>query len=475
MIAGDNIARERGSKNALLSVILISYVMIVLDISIVITGLPEIQAELGFSTTGLSWVQNAYTLTFGGLLLLGARAGDLWGRKRVFTIGLAIFSVASLCIGLAPTATIMIIARAIQGVGAAILAPSTLALLSTSFAEGRERTRAVNLYAAAAGVGSSLGLVVGGLFAGLLSWRVGFFMNVPIGIALIVAARRYIVESRRQPGKLDLPGAIGSTTGMAALVFGLVRAAALGWGDAMALAALASGLVILALFVSHERRAAQPIMPLRLFASRERAAAYAARVLFLGGMVGFWFFTTQTLQRMLGFSPQAAGLAFLPTTIPNFFMALTVPALTARFGNTRVLMAGLLISATGLAWLSQATAEGGYIAGIALPMILIGIGQGGTLGPLTAAGIAGVPPQDAGAASGLVNAAHQLGGSLGLGILVTVFAAAAATGDVSGGTQHQIGAALEVASAMLALALILVALLIPPKPLPHYNAKRLRG
>jgi MFS family permease len=191
--------------------------------------------------------------------------------------------------------------------------------------------------------------------------------------------------------------------------------------------------------------------------------------------VGFWFFTTQTLQRVLGFSPQAAGLAFLPTTIPNFVMALTVPALTARCGNTRVLLAGLFISATGLAWLSQATAGGGYFAGIALPMILIGIGQGGTLGPLTAAGIAGVPPQDAGAASGLVNAAHQLGGSLGLGILVTVFAAAAPTGDVSGGTQHQIGVALEVASAMLALALILILLLIPLKPLPHYNAKRARG
>jgi EmrB/QacA subfamily drug resistance transporter len=445
-----------GHKTAVLAIVLVSYLMIVLDISIVITGLPRIRDGLGFSPTDLSWVQNAYTLSFGGLLMLGARAGDLFGRRRMFIVGLALFTASSLAIGLAQAPWQLLAARAIQGVGAAILAPSTLALLSTNFAEGAERTRAMAYYAAVAGVGATMGLVLGGLFAGWLSWRVGFFINVPVGAGLVFAARRYLAESERRTGGLDLMGALMSTLGMTALVYGIVRSASAGWTDAWTLGSVGAGVVMLGLFILNEARAPQPILPLRLFADRQRSAAYATRLLFLGGMVGFWFFTTQFLQNVLGYSPVLAGLAFVPTTLPNFAAAMMTPRLTRRFGNGRVLAGGLAISVVGMAWLSQVSAGADYLTGLALPMVLIGVGQGGTLGPLTIAGVAGVAPRDAGAASGLVNVAHQLGGSLGLGILVVIFAAAG-SGGVESPTllAHGIAAAFTGAAVMLTLALLI--------------------
>lgn len=450
-----------GDKRAILAIVLISYLLIVLDISIVITGLAEMQQELGFSATSLSWVQNAYTLAFGGFLLLGARAGDLFGRRRMFILGLGIFTVASVGIGLAQSAAWLIIVHGLQGIGSAILAPSTLALLSTNFAEGPERTRAVGYYGAIAGVGASLGLVLGGVFAGLLSWRVGFFMNVPLGLALMAAAWRYIDESEQRPGVLDMTGALTSTLGMAALVYGLVRSAESGWSDIFTLSAIGVGSLLLAVFVFHEARASNPIMPLRLFADRERAGAYAVRMLFLGAMVSFWFFTTQLLQSVLGFPPEKAGFAFLATTLPNFAAAMAVPRLTARFSSGWILAAGLSIALTGMALLSRFNTDSSYVLGVILPMVLIGIGQGGTLAPLTVSGIVRVVPNDAGAASGLVNGAHQLGGSLGLAILVVVFAAAGLSdpGDKDG-LAHQLASAFTGSSIMLALALVLAVVLI---------------
>src|SRR4051812_29066999 len=411
-------------KRAVLVIVLAAYTMIVLDISIVITALPKIHRTLDFSPIALSWIQNAYLLAFGGLLLLGARAGDLFGRRRVFILGLSLFTVASAAVGAAQTESWLIAARAVQGAGAAILAPSTLALLQTSFEEGPERTRAVSWYAAVAGVAATVGLVIGGIFAGWLSWRVGFFINLPIGVALMIAAPRYLPETPPRRGAADVPGAVTSTLGMTTLVFGIVRSADAGWGDAVTLSAFAGGVILLALFVINERRAAQPIMPLRLFSSRERTGAYAARLLFLGAMVPFWFFTTQWLQSVAGYSPVQAGLAFLPVTLPNFAAAMAVPRLTRRYGNPTVLVGGLVISAIGMAWLSRLGPHTSYLTGIALPMMLIGIGRGGALGPLTAGGLAGVMPEDAGAAGGVTNVAHQIGGSLGLAVLVAVFAAA---------------------------------------------------
>jgi EmrB/QacA subfamily drug resistance transporter len=433
----------------LLAIILASYLMIVLDVSIVITALPKIHHALGFSSTGLSWVQNAYTLSFGGLLLLGARAGDILGRRRMFVAGIALFTAASFAAGLAQTSGWLLAARAVQGAGAAIAAPSTLALLTTGFPEGPERTRAVAYYGAVAGGGGSVGLVLGGILTDWISWRAGLFINVPVGIALILAAPRYLPETQRRSGHFDLLGAIASTLGMTAVVYGIVRAASDGWTDSFTLASLTGGLALLASFVAHERRADQPITPLRLFASRERTGAYVARVLFVGAMFGMFFFLTQYLQGVKGFSPLEAGVAFLPMTLVMFSMVTVVPRLAARFGNARLLAGGIVAALVGMTWLSQLSATTPYLTGIAIPMVILGIGAGAAIMPLTASGVAGVAPEDAGAASGLVNVAHQLGGSLGLGVLVTVFASA----TPANGLAHAISASLTVGAVMLALAL----------------------
>jgi EmrB/QacA subfamily drug resistance transporter len=448
--------RVHSRTGAVLAIIVTSYLMVVIDISIVLTGLPKIQEGLHFSRTGLSWVQNAYTLVFGGLLLLGARMGDIAGRRRMFIAGLALFTLSSLAIGLAQSATWLIGARAVQGIGAAVLTPSTLALLSTHFSDGPARTRALSYYAAAAGVGASVGLVLGGLVADLVSWRLGFFINVPIGIALIMAARRYIDETKLRAGRFDLAGAVTSTAGMSALVFGIVRAAEEGWGNPTTLTSIGSGLLLLAVFVWNESRAPQPILPLRLFANGQRAAAYAARLLFLGGMVGFWFFMTQFLQQVLGMRPLQAGLAFLPTTIPNFIAAMLVPVLARKLGNAGLLCLGLVASIVGMAWLGQVGGGTGYMTGVALPMVLVGIGQGAVLAPLTVAAVQGVAGEDAGAASGVVNVAHQLGSSLGLAVLVVVFASSAPpTSESVAGLALRIGTTFQASALMLVLALLL--------------------
>jgi len=302
-------------RSRLLAVILGSYLMIVLDVSIVINALPRIHNALGFSATGLSWVQNAYTLTFGGLLLLGARAGDILGRRRMFVVGIALFSLASLAGGLAQSAAWLLTARAVQGVGAAIAAPSTLSLLMTSFPEGRERNRAIAYYAAVASGGGSVGLVLGGILTSWVSWRWGLFVNVPIGALLVFAAPRVLDETERRKGHFDLAGAFTSTAGMSAVVYGIVRAGSAGWSDVVTVGSLSIGAVLLALFVAVEKRAAQPITPLRLFSSRERVGAYVARIFFVGAMFGVFFFVTQYLQGVLGFSPIEAGVAFLPLTL----------------------------------------------------------------------------------------------------------------------------------------------------------------
>lgn len=445
---------------AVLAIILASYLMIAFDISVVITGLPEIQHSLGFSATGLSWVQNAYTLASGGLLLLGSRTGDVLGRRRMFIVGIVLFTVASTAVGLAPSASWLIGARALQGGGAAILAPTTLALLSANF-EGDERTRALSYYGAVAGAGVSVGLVLGGILTSWISWRVGFFINVPIGIAMILGSLHYLAETETHPGHFDLAGAMSSTLGMTALVYGIVSSATVGWSDSLTIVALTAGAILLVFFVLNEWRAEQPIMPLHLFGNHERVGAYSARMLFLGATLGFVFFITQFLQGVSDYSPLETGLAFLPMTIANFVAAFAVPRLTRQFGNARLLAGGIFITLMGMAWISHISTDTPYLTGIALPMVVLGIGQGVTMGPLTASGIVGVTKEDAGAASGLVNVAHQLGGSLGLSILVTVFATAgSATLDAQQLLAHRIATSLAAGTVMLALGLIIVFVLI---------------
>jgi EmrB/QacA subfamily drug resistance transporter len=448
-----------------LAIILGCYLMIILDISVVITALPSIHQDLGLSTDSLSWVQNAYTLTFGGLLLLGARAGDILGRRRVFIAGIALFTFASMLAGAAQSPAWLLGARALQGVGAAIAAPSTLALLTVSFPEGPERTRAVAWYSAVAGAGGSLGLLLGGSLTSWISWRCGLFINVPIGAALILLAPRYLPETEPRRGHFDLAGALSSTFGMTTLVYGLVRAAEHGWGDVWTLASFSTAATLLAWFVVNERRAEQPITPLRLFASRERVGAYAARILVVGAMYSTFFFLTQYLQIVRGYGALAAGCAFLPLTLSVFAMVRVVPRIAPRFGEARILAAGLSIALVGMLWLGQISPGADYLTQMAVPMVLLGIGLGSALTPLTTAGMAGVSDADAGAASGVINVAHQLGGTLGVGALITVFAAAS-SGAGAPALVEGVPTVLAGAAILIALSLTTVLAVMRPRLLP---------
>ena len=445
----------------ILAIILISYFMILLDNSVIFTGLPSIRAGLDLSLTQLSWVQDAYTLVFGGLLLLGARAGDIVGRRRLFVVGLAIFGAASGMIGLAPTGWWIIAARAVQGVGAAIVAPTSLALITAYFV-GETRSRAIAWYGATAGIGASLGLLVGGALTDLVSWRAAFLVNVPIAVAMIVGARAVLTETPRQRCRFDVPGAVCATLGVGALVFGIIESADSGWGSAPVVGALAIGVALLTALVFNEGRAAQPIMPLRLFASRERSGAYATRLLYLGAMIGFFYFTTQLMQDGLGFTPLQAGLGFLPMSLVNFAVALAIPRLSSRVPNAVLLATGTAVTLVGMAWLSRAGVDDSYLLSVALPMMLIGGGQGLAFAPLTSAGIEGVPAGDAGAASGLVNTAHQLGMALGLGILVAVSARAGSDLGGAAAVAERVRAALTGSTVLLAAALVVVLAVILP-------------
>jgi EmrB/QacA subfamily drug resistance transporter len=457
-----------------LAIILACYLMVVVDTSVVITALPEIRDTFRLSSADLSWVQNAYTLTFGGLLLLGARAGDILGRRRVFVAGIGIFTATSLLAGLAQSAGWLLAARAGQGVGAAIATPATLALLTTTFAEGPVRTRAIAAYAAVAGAGGSVGLVLGGFLTDVISWRWGMFINVPLGIALMALAPVYLPETERHTGRFDLVGAATSTLGMSALVFGFVHASSDGWGDRLTLVTFAVSLALLALFVRTERRAEQPITPLRLFASRERSGAYLARVLVVGGMISMFFFVSQYLQLVQGKNALESGLAFLPMTLSLFGMVQLAPRIVRTLGPARAMVLGLTSALIGMAWLSRLSETTAFFPGIALPLVLLGVGMGIAFTPLTASGVAGVAERDAGAGSGLVNAAQQLGGSLGLAVLVAIASATAhadaghplrgATAAAEG--RHEladsIAAAVTGATVLYALAIGVVLLVIAP-------------
>ncbi len=387
-------------------------------------ALPHIQHGLHFSATSLSWVLNAYTLTFGGLLLLGGRAGDILGRRRVFIAGITLFTAASLAGGLATSAGWLLAARATQGVGGALASPAVLALIVGAFPEGRERTRALGVYTGVVTGGASLGLVLGGVITEWASWRWVLFINVPIGIAVALATPLFISESPRQPGHFDLAGALTSTTGMASLVYAFIRAASDGWSDRLTLAAFAAAAVMLGMFLLIETRARQPITPLGLFTDVGRSGSFLARLLLVAGMFGMFFFVTQFLQEVLGFSPLRAGIAFLPMTVALFAVSRAAPRLIPRFGPKPLIVAGLLPVVAGMAWLARVSPATGYLPGVAGPMLIFGIGMGVAFVPLTTVSLAGVSPENSGAASSMVNVMQQVGGALGLAILVTVFGTA---------------------------------------------------
>src|SRR6266508_692592 len=405
---------RRGHHPALaLTIIAASQLMVVLDATIVNIALPQIQQALSFSTTSLSWVLNAYTLTFGGLLLLGGRAA-----------GILVFTLASLLGGLATSAGWLLAARALQGVGGAIAAPTALALITTNFEEGEERNRAFGVFGAVAVARGALGLLLGGVLTSWLSWRWVLFVNVPIGILLAAVAPLYINESERRPGRFDLGGALTSTAGMAALVYGFIRAAQNGWSDPGTIGSFVAAVVLLAVFYSIETRTRQPITPLHMFRDRDRAGSYAIMLALAAAMFGMFFFLTLFVQGVLGYSPLRAGFAFLPITaaiiVTSQFSARSLP----RLGPKRLMATGAVLAVLGLAWQTQVSVSSGYVDGILGPMLLFGLGMGLLFVPLTIVAVSGVAPHESGAASSLLNVMQQVGGSLGLSILVTVFGTA---------------------------------------------------
>jgi EmrB/QacA subfamily drug resistance transporter len=416
--------RFLGRPSVYLLVILAAQLMVVLDGTIVNVALPHIQQSLHFSGSGLSWVLNIYVLAFGGLLLLGARSGDLLGRRRVFLIGLALFTLASMAGGLATSAAMLLGARAVQGVGAALAAPSALSLLTSAFPEGAARIRALAMYTAVSAAGGAIGLVSGGLLTELVSWRWVMFVNVPIGLVVGLVAREVVVETPVREGRFDLLGALTSTLGMGGLVLGLVEAGARGWSSALTLVPLVAGAVLLVAFVRVESRAAEPIVPLRLLAGATRSSANATRGLVYAGMFGVFFFLTQFLQEVQGYSPLRAGLSFLPLPVSIFAASqLASRVLVKRFAPRTIILYGVALVGVALLVASRISVGWSY-ADIVPILVLLGVGAGVSFVTLTTLSLEGVAPADAGAASGLVNVSQQLGAALGLAVLVNVFGVA---------------------------------------------------
>jgi EmrB/QacA subfamily drug resistance transporter len=403
-----------------LIVIAVAQLMVVLDTAIVNIALPTIQRALHFTPTGLEWVVNAYALAFGGLLLLGGRAGDLFGRRRVFIIGVLLFTAGSLAGGFATTSSWLIAARVAQGIGGAIVAPTALSLVAVTFPEGPARNRALGVYAAVSGAGGALGLLLGGLITNYFSWRWVLFVNVPIGILLALATPRVLAATDGRPGRLDLPGAITVTAGMSLLVYGLNKAASSGWSSAATLGPIGAALVLLVTFIIIEVRSAQPLMRLSIFASRNRSGAYAVRFVTGAALASVLFFLTQFMQNILGFTPLKAGLAFLPITVGVAIGAQLASRLTGRIGARVPMTVGSLAGVAGFIDLSRITVHSSYLTDVLPAVIAVAFGLGLIFVSTTIVSVAGIAASESGLSSALLNVGQQLGGSVGLAVLGTI-------------------------------------------------------
>ncbi|MDQ1686175.1 MAG: hypothetical protein QOC82_2912 [Frankiaceae bacterium] len=410
--------------NLALAVIATAQLMVVLDVTIVNIALPHMRTALHFSPTGLAWVLNAYTLVFGGLLLLGGRAGDLFGRRRMFIVGVLIFALASLLGGFAWDKGWLLAMRALQGVGGAIASPTALALVTTTFEEGPERNRAFGVYAAVSGAGAAIGLILGGVLVQTLSWRWVLFVNAPIGVALAIVTPLVLAESPRGGGRLAIADAVTSTGGMAALVYGFINAAKFGWYDATTLGSLAIAVVLLTVFVAIEAGSAQPLMPLRLFSDRNRVGTYLVMLVTGAGVFAMFYFLTQYIQGVLGFSALAAGFAFLPVSATIVTVAQIVSRLVTRVPARLLIANGSAFAGAGLLWMSTLTPHSSYATHVLPCLLLVAIGMGFVFVPITLAAVAGVAREDAGIASAMLNVVQQVGGTIGLSALVTIFGTA---------------------------------------------------
>lgn len=397
-------------KKIILIIVLLSYFVTAIDSSIVFTGLKEMSSDLKLNQVTLSWVQNAYTLAFGGFILLGGRLGDVFGRKKIINIALVLFGIGSAFAGGCVTAEIMIIARFVQGIGAAILAPTSLALLMDTF-KGEERVKAVAWYSSISGLGSSIGLILGGFLTSFTSWRVGFYINVPLTALMLVMSVKTLDDKEKEQGHFDISGTILSILGIFSFVYAINGAENLWlW--------LITALVLLTLFVIIEYKSSIPIMPLELFKNGIRSGAYIVRTLYMCAMLGFWFYLSECLQNVFGFSPILTGFAFFPMTISLFIAAVLVPNLIKHFGNKNVLFTGGFVLLVGFICTLFINQHSTFIGGVLFPLVLLGFGQGLAMSPLTNLGLYNTKQNISGAASGMVNVAHQVGGSIGLSVMV---------------------------------------------------------
>ena len=398
--------------------------MVVLDATITNVALPSIQSDLGFSATDLQWVINGYTLLFGGFLLLGGRAGDLVGRKKIFLAGVALFSFASLLCGLSTSSEMLIAARALQGLGAALVSPAALSIITTTFAEGPDRTKALGVWSAIAAGGAAFGLLLGGILTETLSWEWIFFVNVPVGIAAALLSLRFVPESRApvRPDSFDAAGAVSVTAGLIVLVYGIVKAEEFGWGSARTLGLLAAAFALLAAFIVIERRSDSPLIRLGVFRIRSLTVANIVLLAVGGGLFANFFFASLYVQLILGYSPIEAGLAFLPVTVGIGIGAGLAQQLIKRFDVRWIAVAGMTIAAVGLFVLSLVPVDGTYLANLLPGLIPMSVGMGLTFVPITLIANTNVDGNDAGLASGLFNTSQQIGGALGLAVLATLAA-----------------------------------------------------
>jgi EmrB/QacA subfamily drug resistance transporter len=455
-------ASRRRPAALVLAIVCVAQFMVVLDISIVNVALPDMKSDLGMSQNALGWVLNAYTLTFAGFLLLGGRAADLWGRRRLFLIGVAVFSLTSLLGGLAQSGGELIGARALQGLGGAILSPATLTILTTTFTDPRARARALGMWSAVAGAGGATGVLAGGFLTDLLSWRWILFINVPIGIAVFLVARFAIAESKAEGERptLDWGGAVTVTAGLVAVVYGIVSTDSHSWGSGLVLGYLAVGIALLAAFFVIETRHRHPLVPLRLFRSRNLTGANLIMVLIGSVMFSLFFFLSQFLQEVQGYSPLRTGFAFLPMPLAIIIGTQISSRLVGRVGSRTLLVIGPSISAIGLLLLSRLHPDSGYLLHVGIPGAITTFGVGMSFVPITLSATTGVDRRDAGLASGLINTTRQIGGSLGLAALLTISAARATSLVGAGpGIAQSSGydRAYEVCAALLLVAAVIAA------------------
>ncbi|WP_426363615.1 MFS transporter [Streptomyces sp. E-08] len=438
--------------------------LVVLDVSVVNVALPSMRADLGLSAVGLQWVISAYAIAFAGFMLLGGRAADLYGRKAMFLLGLGLFTAASVAGGLAQEGWQLVAGRAVQGLGAAVLSPATLTLVTGAVTAGAARTRAIATWTAVGAAGGAAGGFVGGLLVDLLSWRWVLLVNVPIGVLVLAGAMLWLRESRTATGRrLDLPGAVLVTAGLATLAYGIVQTEEAGWSDPSTLLTLLGGLALLGVFVIVEARTAAPLMPLKLFRTRAVSAANVGILLCGSSSFGMWFFMTTYAQSVLGYTPLQAGLALVPSSLSVILGSKMAPRLMPAVGARNLAAAGALIGAAGFAWQSTMTADGSFLTTILGPGILMMGGIGLATTPLATLATSSAAPGDAGLVSGLVNTSRTMGGALGLATLTTLATAVTGPAATPAALTSGYAAAFRVSTAVLVVAALLMLLWLPKR------------